>query len=119
MISADVPEGWELLNTVEIQTSAMGAETFLSNPLQGLNLPNEIIARMVENLNNTLINLCSKTPIVSVRILCRYKKSDGGSNHGIGNPYNHSPPAAWNYFIIELNSDATATPLIDLYLFPG
>jgi hypothetical protein len=118
MISVDVPEGWELISTAEIQASTVRADTFLSNSLQGLNLTNEILARLMENVNNALTNLCRRTPIVSIRILCRYKRSYGGSNHGIGNPYNHSPPAAWNYFIIERTRDLTAVPLIDLYLFP-
>lgn len=118
MSNTAVPEGWELLNTVEVQADTLREEPFLSNLLIGLNLTNEIAARITEDLNNALINLFRKTTIVFVRILCRCQESGSANKNGIQDHYNHSPPAAWNYFIIERKGDSMTIPLIDLYLFP-
>ncbi len=118
MSSAAFHEGWELLNMVEVQTDAIRDETFLSNTLQGLNLSNEITARIKEDLNNALTNLCRKTPVISVRIHCRCTGSISVNKNGPQDHNNHSPPAAWNYFIIERKGNQMSEPLIELYLFP-
>ncbi len=91
---------------------------FLSNSLMGLNLTHEITARMKEDLNTAITNLCRKTPVVFVRILCRCKGSISVNKNRPQDHNNHSPPAAWNYFIIERKGNQMAEPLIELYLFP-
>ncbi len=118
MSSTALPEGWELINTVEVQANAIREDMFLSNSLQGLNLTNEITARIQEDLNTALTNLCRKTPVVFVRILCRCKGSISVNINGSQDHNNHSPPAAWNYFIIERKGNQMSEPLIELYLFP-
>ncbi len=118
MSNTDVPEGWELLDTVEAQAGTLREEPLLSNSLIQLNLTDEITARITEDLNNALINLFRKTPIVFVRILCRWNESVSVNKNGIWDHSNHSPPAAWNYFIIERKGDSMTIPLIELYLFP-
>ncbi len=113
-------EEWIILSTIEVQAKVIREETFPFHVLQGLNLTADITARITVDLNNDLTNLCNKTPLVFVRILCRCKEKGSTGGNGIqgNNHYNHSPPAAWNYFIIERKGEQVATPVIELYLFP-
>ncbi len=111
-------EEWVVLSAIEVQAEAMKEEMSLSHVLQGLNLTDEITARITEDLTRALTGLCTKTTSASVRILCRCKERVSENKNGIKNHNNHSPPATWNYFIIERKGNQMAAPLIELYLFP-
>lgn len=120
MNAAALPEGWVVLGAAKIQAETIREQPFPSMALPDLRLPDEIQARIQEDLTRALAARSEKKLEVFLRVLCRCPEKASGIEGVVlaESQHNHSPPPAWNYFIIERGMEDVAGLLIELFLFP-